>query len=210
MASRREARRGAPRGARSSQDARARAEEWGDHGDDDITEIKTSILKQMQRDHVNLEKRVRDLEKQQRPTSSVVVSKDTLVAFRLYLKSTDTVDSEDLLGRYKRLFTFMGHTDAANALVSATRLKDATGKVYKSALTKLRFNDEEMAAKIVTAKSEYKVGSQRDQKKRAMLIQIKKLDSDGRDLDFGFYEERTYVPKPKAAKVVKPEELDVI
>ena len=169
--------------------------------------MQTAILKQMQREYANLEKRVRDLEKHMKPTASVVISKDTLVSFRFYRKNTDT---EDLLDRYKRLFTFMGHTDAANALVSATRLKDAQGNEYKNALTKLRFNDEEMAAKIVTAKSEYKAGSQPDQKKRSMLIQIKKLDRNGRDIDFVFHEERAYVPKQKAAKVMKPDEPDVI
>ena len=61
------------------------------------------MLKQMQREHVHakLEKRVRDLEKQMRPTSSVVISKDTLVSFRFYRKSTD-MSTQDLLGRYKR------------------------------------------------------------------------------------------------------------
>ena len=112
------------------------------------------MLKQMQREHVHakLEKRVRDLEKQMRPTSSVVISKDTLVSFRFYRKSTD-MSTKDLLGRYKRLFTFIGHEDAANALVSATRLKDAQGNEYKNALTKLRFNDEDMAATWLTQKT---------------------------------------------------------
>ena len=43
-----------------------------------------------------------------------------------------------------------------------------------------------------------------------MLIQIKKLDRNGRDIDFVFHEERTYVPMQKAAKVMKPDEPDVI
>ena len=63
--------------------------------------------------------------------------------------------------------------------------------MYPSQFAKIEFESEEMAMKAVAKKGSLTVRGAKDQTTRAMLIQLRKLVQDGKDIDLALYSKKT-------------------
>ena len=109
--------------------------------------------------------------------------------FNFYRKSPTETPSE-LVGRCKSLFSRVGMADVADAVKGAERVTMDT-RVYPSQFATIEFESEEMAMKAIANKGSLTVRGGDDQATRAMLIQLRKLVQDGKDIDLALYSKKT-------------------
>ena len=75
--------------------------------------------------------------------------------------------------------------------------------MYPSQFAKIEFESEEMAMKAVAKKGSLTVRGAKDQTTRAMLIQLRKLVQDGKDIDLALYN-RKALERPLEAEIDIP------
>ena len=146
-----------------------------------------------------LEKRLEQMEKRVEQMSSEIKPPPKMImGYNFYAKP-----EEDLTDRYRNLFKFFGMSDAADDIVSASRITRPDGSLWPSHMACIEFGNTKSVTQIMDNKSCFLIRSQPDKTKRESPIQLKKLKQNGRDIEFKVPNDANYKTEPM--KPAKPE-----
>ena len=146
-----------------------------------------------------LEKRMEQMEKRvEQMSSETKPPPKMMMGYNFYAKP-----EEDLTDRYRNLFKFFGMSDAADDIVSASRITRPDGSLWPSHMARIEFGNSNSVKEIMDNKSCFLIRNQHDKALRTSLIQLKKLKQNGRDIDFQVPNDANYKTEPM--KPAKPE-----
>ena len=146
-----------------------------------------------------LEKRLEQMEKRVEQMSSEIKPPPKMImGYNFYAKP-----EEDLTDRYRNLFKFFGMSDAADDIVSASRITRPDGSLWPSHMACIEFGNTKSVTQIMDNKSCFLIRSQHDKTKHESLIQLKKLKQNGREIDFKVPNDTNYKTEPM--KPAEPE-----
>ena len=180
---------------------RARSDDTDTKEEGEITDDSRLVgrVAMLEERNALLEKRMEQMEKRvEQISSETKPPPKMMMGYNFYAKP-----EEDLTDRYRNLFKFFGMSDAADDIVSASRITRPDGSLWPSHMARIEFGNSNSVKEIMDNKSCFLIRNQHDKALRTSLIQLKKLKQNGRDIDFQVPNDANYKTEPM--KPAKPE-----